>query len=718
MTFHMRFEESDRITLRDTAYKISAHTDTGVLLEHIDHPGLRTGFTFAELSDLLSTQDLRIERRYFDEANRINALRNAYDFLSHYPAKVVSAALWQATICDVFYQLYFRGEVQKTTASVKAALAVIKAKTREALESEQFMDRSRRGGANVQDKLLPAPSTLLKWVKAYAEGGYRPIALIPQYHRSGNRSTRFCIHATSLMARCVDKYLTYKGPTKEQVVADTIFAFKDENALRLKRGQELLRVPSARTILRRIAELDPYYVCATREGIAYANNKFNLYERGVRTTRPLERVEMDEWKVDVISLLAPSGLLDHLDPAQIARIKSGRRWLYVAMDHATRCILSMRLAESPNGEDAVRTLEEITRDKTDDARAMGCATGWHYYGGIFTVVTDQGSAFISERFREALDGLGATTERPPAGAPTLRSTIERLFRTLGLKLMPLLAGRTYGNPKERGDYDSKYWASLSDDELIQVLILFVVDVYHNQPHKGLFGETPANCWDRLSREYGVTPPPDGHVRRAVFGTRQTRKLKGNGVRMFGIDYTCQALREHFIHGHDHDIELRVDERDLGWISVKVGKKWYPASAVQSGFDGVSVAEWQEAARALRSKYRKQAVFSEAVVRKSLAQISGINRAAMKRRALTPYRHTAEQLQRSEDALYLGLSIACPQNAAQTPPPDADLFGGELDVQPKPMHASPTPAPLETANHPEPTTPIHRPAKTTWTLEET
>ena len=717
MTFHMRFEESDRITVLDTAYKISAHTDTGVLLEHIDHPGLRTAFTFDELSDLLTTQDLRIERRYFDEANRINALRNEYDLLSHYPAKVVSAALWQATVCQVFYELYFRGEVQKTAASVKAALTEIRAKTREILINQQFIERSRRACAPVQDMIYPAPSTLLKWCDIYAKGGYSPMALIPEYHRSGNRSARFCIHATSLMAKSIDKYLAFKGPSKEQVVADTIYAFKDENTLRLKRGQELLRAPSARTILRRIAELDPNYVCATREGIAYANSKFNLFERGVTTTRPLERVEMDEWKVDIVSLLAPSGLLDHLTPAQIAKLKSGRRWLYVAIDHATRCILSMRLAETPNGEDAVRTLEDITRDKTDDARAMGCASGWHYYGGIFTVVTDQGSAFISERFREALDGLGATTERPPAGAPTLRSTIERLFRTFGLKLMPLLAGRTYGNPKERGDYDSNYWASLSDDELIQVLILFVVDVYHNQPHEGLFGETPANCWERLSKKYRVTPPPDGHVRRAVFGTRQTRELRGNGVRMFGIDYTCQALREHFIHGHDRTIELRVDERDLGWISIKVSKKWYPATAVQPGFDGVSVAEWQEATRALRSKYRKQAVFSEAVVRNALAQISEINRAAMKRRHLTPYRYTEEQLQRSEGALYLGLSIARPQDAAQTPPPDADLFGGELDIQPKPTLELPTPATLGAATQPEPTTPITKPSPTTWTLEE-
>ncbi|MEE9452997.1 MAG: hypothetical protein V3V13_01270 [Paracoccaceae bacterium] len=132
---------------------------------------------------------------------------------------------------------------------------------------------------------------------------------------------------------------------------------------------------------------------------------------------------------------------------------------------------------------------------------------------------------------------------------------------------------------------------------------------------------------------------------------------------------------------------------------------------------MSVAEWQEATRALRSKYRKQAAFSEAVVRKALAQISEINRAAMKRRHLTPYRYTEEQLQHSEDALYLGLSIARPQDAAQTPPPDADLFGGELDVQPKPTLESPTPATLEAATQPKTNTPEITPSPMAWTLEE-
>ena len=105
------------------------------------------------------------------------------------------------------------------------------------------------------------------------------------------------------------------------------------------------------------------------------------------------------------------------------------------------------------------------------------------------------------------------------------------------------------------------------------------------------------------------------------------------------------------------------------------------------------------------------------MRKALAQISEINRAAMKRRNLTPYRYTEEQLQRSEDALYLGLSVACPGDAAQSLPPDADLFGGELDVQPKPASEAPSPATVVAKPQPEPTTPTPKPSPTTWTLEE-
>ena len=63
----------------------------------------------------------------------------------------------------------------------------------------------------------------------------------------------------------------------------------------------------------------------------------------------------------------------------------------------------------------------------------------------------------------------------------MRGNIESFFRTVGHKLMPLLSGRTFFSPTERGDYPSEQLACLDDDDLIRILLTFVVDIYHNEP---------------------------------------------------------------------------------------------------------------------------------------------------------------------------------------------------------------------------------------------
>ena len=59
----------------------------------------------------------------------------------------------------------------------------------------------------------------------------------------------------------------------------------------------------------------------------------------------------------------------------------------------------------------------------------------------------------------AVADLGATYEAPRAGVPKLRSRIERLFRTFGQQLAPMLIERAFGDPVKRGDSPSERWAS-------------------------------------------------------------------------------------------------------------------------------------------------------------------------------------------------------------------------------------------------------------------
>lgn len=112
-------------------------------------------------------------------------------------------------------------------------------------------------------------------------------------------------------------------------------------------------------------------------------------------------------------------------------------------------------------------------------------------------------------------------------------------------------------------------ACLCDDDLIKVLLTYIVDIYHNQPHGSLKGETPNAAWKRLVAEHGTPPVPDGLTLRKAFGRPMPRKLNDEGVLFSGLNYSCEALREAYLHSPIREVEQgrsaghRVDRRQ-GW----------------------------------------------------------------------------------------------------------------------------------------------------------
>ncbi|WP_322894354.1 MULTISPECIES: Mu transposase C-terminal domain-containing protein [unclassified Yoonia] len=242
-----------------------------------------------------------------------------------------------------------------------------------------------------------------------------------------------------------------------------------------------------------------------------------------------------------------------------------------------------------------------------------------------------------------------------------------------------MSGRTFFNPVERADYPSGKLACLSDDDLIGILLTFVVDIYHNELHGSLYGETPANCWKRLVKEQGVLPVPDGLALRKTFGRPLVRKLRGDGVRFAGLSYSCEALRDAFLHSPEREVEIRADLFDIGWIAVRVGDTWRAAICNHRGFDGVAYTDWQEACRALRVKHGKAAVLSEDTVHRALARISATNRSAMLRMQLTPFHITDEEVERNERSLHFSLSSS--SNVGSTSPLTNDPLNDGLEIVP-------------------------------------
>ena len=86
-----------------------------------------------------------------------------------------------------------------------------------------------------------------------------------------------------------------------------------------------------------------------------------------------------------------------------------------------------------------------------------------------------------------------------------------------------------------------------------------------------------------------THPPDAPTRKAVFGHQVTRKVSGKGVCVLSVGYTCKVLLEFYLHSSLKHVSACVDPLDLGWVTIIDGK-WFPAQAIQKGFDRVSFYE--------------------------------------------------------------------------------------------------------------------------------
>lgn len=670
----MQISAFARLTVGPHTYRNAAVKVSGCSFERTDLPSSMIFFTFEKLRELLGKPENYLEPDYYLSERHDLRETGLVAAVGMLPDEVKSEVVWRYAYVEIALQHERAGRLKRTELSAQLMLEEIERCVNKQAGAAQGGWVPKRAGRKKEFRAPPCARTLLEWMRRYENAGNSPLGLVPRTFRSGNWRDRFTLEELRLLGSCLSRYLTRDRRSKRQVADDTKTRFEAENAARAERSLPPLRVPSKRKVERDISKLDPYTTHAQRHGVEAANRKFMLYEEGIEASYPMERIEIDEWRVDLISILAERGALDDLSAEQLAALSRGRRWLYLAIDCATRCVVGMRLAVTPNSHDAIALLADVTRDKTDLAVVAGCKSGWAHFGGLKTVATDLGVAFVDDRFRIAIfDALGSP-ETPTGGLPQLRARVERIFGTFGTNLMPGLAGRTFSNPKERGDYPSKEMASITDDALMQMLILYVVDVYHNRPHRGLGGETPNNCWHRLAREKGAVPDVPERTRRRAFGKHMKPKVTGRGVRVFGIDYTCKALRHFHLHSHDTHVDVKIGLSDLGWIMVRIGDEWFPAMALQKCFDGVSYDQWQTTALELRLKYRDESVLQETVVSDALAKIAAINAAEQKTFATLLRNVTPAGLARGEEDLFLGLSIDPDDPDGFDLPPDDDLFG--------------------------------------------
>jgi putative transposase len=653
-----RFEPDDEVILQGKPYKPYMPTADGFAFQPLDGEGQVVAHNHATLAAWVNRGDLVHNPGKFGVGGYSAPTTSATDGLSLLSGDHNDMFDIRRAFVMSFLKLEHDKKLNRTETSVDVAMPLIQREAQTYYNTEVVERRSRVGRKDVSLQ-EPGASTLLRWVRKFEKFGLS--GLLDERKARGNRARRMTPDELALLGLEVQKYLSDQRPSVQTIHKNVRIAFKEANALREAEGRPLLKIPSRETVRQEIKKLNPFHVVLAREGRQAALRKFAPVGQGLRYTRPLQRVEMDEWKIDLMSLMNSAGLSPYMTDEEKTALgldgSKNRWWLSVAICCTTRCILAMRLMREPSTESALETIEMAISDKGIFCDAVGARTPWNMFGGIEHLVTDCGAAFKSRKFAAGMSDLGIRFELAPAGIPHLRGKIERVFRTFAAQLMPLLRGRTFSDVITKGEYNPEANTVLTADELAMALVRYVVDIYHNSPHAGLAGETPFNCWQRLAGEGTLRPAPDKRKRRIVFGTTIMRTVQKTGIRILNIQYHSAELALWMAANTDTEVQVRWHHKDLGEIEVLLDGIWQTVGAVFDGFDGVDAHTWKATMRQLRAANREAAEFAEETVFKAIRDIQAMNDNAIRRGGMIVEFWDEERLVREEEKPFIGFKVA-------------------------------------------------------------
>ncbi|MGH1466567.1 MAG: DDE-type integrase/transposase/recombinase [Cognatishimia sp.] len=645
--------------------------------------------THTELADLIDGGQFSIQYGYFESRQVARRAIAGRSLMTRVSTKAQLDAFWKECWATTYLEMEAEGAINRSSDRWDEFLPELERRVTEKLKLGLKKATAGADFDSIALRRTPGRTSIMFWVRVWAVSK-DPMVFVKKSIFNGSNAKRVGAEREAIIQGALESYL-HPNQLLPAHVHDAVNAeIRQRNKVRQLTGDLPLEEVSKSTIERRINDLDKFEVLAARKGLAAAKYKLGAHGGGLKLDVPLHRIEMDEWEIDLIAILKKGGF--DISKNDVRDIETGRYWVCVAFDTASRSIVGLKLSKSPTAEDAKAVLWMAMRDKTELARQLGCETAWKQYGHIGHVAVDNGPAFVNAEFKAALSDLRIDYSVLPAGIPKLRGRIERVFLSLITLLMPHLTGRTFSNPKERGDYPSQNYAVHTAESIVELLVRFTVDVYHNRKHRGLEYATPNIVWDRLIKEFGWSPPMSNHTLRHILGVAFTRDTGRHGVLVNGVNYHAERLAKHFQKFGKQHADVRIDPEDMGHISVWLengaDSGWSTLKSQIDGLDGVSFAAWEQTIFNLRQNNRNAASLTQGVVDRAIERIKAIDAEQCALRQLGPIGETYEQIKRAQKETFWGLSLGSDPQLDPTPLDDRDLsiqglLSNEIEHDPNP-----------------------------------
>lgn len=534
-----RFVRGERFWFRNHEWEIRANVNGNVVAENLTY-GREEEFPERDLVRALSSGELRFRGRGTQSDG-------AADQVQPFPVEVLEDAPEEDlqvlnTRLLVVQRLL---ATERTTAAYERALA-------ELAEKEGIRVTLR---------------TARRWIRAYLDAQRDPRALLP---KSKNAPRRTDPRLLEMLHREIENYyLTRERPSARQLMRRVLHEAQEHN--RVVDPQDAIPLPRTnrehdafyRLVCREIETVPHLRRIQERHGRRAAQAELAGLELAEKPTRILERVEIDHTRFDLMVV----------DPA--TRVTIGRPTLTLVIDVFSHYPLGFYLGwEPPSVLCVMYALRHaiLPKDYVVE-RYPEVKNRWLAEGLPETIVVDNAWEHQSRALRTACEQLGIRLTFSPPRKPWYRGTVERTFRTINQLLLAHIPGRTFSNPRERGEYQPEKVAVISPEALEKILHICLIDIYAQKWHRGA-GGIPARIWEKSAGEH---PAPrwfgDISQLHALLARTEERKILRSGIYYRNIQYNSLRLQSirHALLRHTADdnptVRFRFDPADLGHIWV-------------------------------------------------------------------------------------------------------------------------------------------------------
>lgn len=315
---------------------------------------------------------------------------------------------------------------------------------------------------------------------------------------------------------------------------------------------------SAATIYRWLASLHHEVVKRARDGQAAAERELRSVVGGVKVDRILERVELDHTPLDILVI------------CELTQLILGRPWLTLAIDRYSRMVVGFYISfHAPSATSVLHCLRMTIMPKEDILGSVSDVDGpWPAKGVPDRLVVDNGMDLHADAVDDACLEMGIEVQYCGVAKPEMKGAVERAIGTINRSLIHTLPGTTFSNVEQRGDYDSEKHAAIDITVLTQVLVKWIVDVYHKTPHRGLAGRTPLAVWQQGEGNRIIELPAYPRQLEMIVGHSATRTVFHYGIEYANLRYNSPLLQSiKSPDGGTPKLRLRAFEHDVGYIAV-------------------------------------------------------------------------------------------------------------------------------------------------------